>query len=205
MENIESSQIPQSSDNVPSNQTVENNSDSDNSENIPLARKQNNSTPTRKTLPSEIHFTQGDKTTKYIKTRNNVARKSLAGKTKEPRHTLAPQWNIIEDGAITGYSPHTITLDTPLRKNTVIGKNDLAIVTEKKALPTPQIIEQKPRLINMVACKTVGDYKRNQEKINFCLEEAKQQKPTEPTSTLSKKNTKWTPDEEKKVAIKNQK
>ena len=114
MEKIESSQNPQSSDNVPSNQPVEINSDSANSENIPLARKQKNSTPTRKILPSEIHFTLGDKTTKYIETRKNVARKSLARKTKEPRHTLAPQWNIIEDGTITGYSPHTITIDTPL-------------------------------------------------------------------------------------------
>ena len=81
-----------------------------------------NITSTRKITPSEIHFTLGDKTTKYIRTRKNIARKSLARKTKEPRHTLAPQWNIIEDGTITGYSPHTITLDTPLRKNTVIRK-----------------------------------------------------------------------------------
>ena len=61
-------------------------------------------------------------------------------------------------------SPHTITIDT-LRKNAVIRKSDLAIVTEKKSLPAPQIIEQKPRLIHMVACKTVGECKRNQEKI----------------------------------------
>ena len=34
----------------------------------------------------------------------------------------------------------------------------------------------------MVACKTVGEYKRNQEKIKkFCLEEAKQQKVTKAT------------------------
>ena len=117
MENIESSQVPQSSDNLSSNQPVEINSDSDNSENIPLARKQNNFLPTRKIIPSEIHFTLGDKTTKYIKTRKNVARKSLATKTKEPQHTLAPQWNIIEDGTITGYSPHTITIDTQLDRN----------------------------------------------------------------------------------------
>ena len=66
-----------------------------------------------------------------MKTRKNVARKSLKRKTKEPRHTLAPQWNTIEDFTIRGYSPHTITIDTPLGKNTVIRKNDLAIVTEK--------------------------------------------------------------------------
>ena len=199
MKNIESSQVPQSSDNVPSNQPVEINSESDNSEEIPLARNQNNSTPTRKILPSEIQFTLGDKTTKYIKTRKNVARKSLARKSKEPRHTLAPQWNIIEDGTITGYSPHTITIDTSLRKNTVIRKNDLAIVTEKKALPTDQAIENKPRLIHMVACKTVGEYKRNQEKIKkFCLEEAKQKKMSEPTQSASKSNTNWTPGKVKK-------
>ena len=76
-------QIPQPSDTVPSNQLVDINSDSDNSENIPLARNQIISTPTRKITPSEIHFTLGDKTTKYIKTRKNVARKSLARKTTE--------------------------------------------------------------------------------------------------------------------------
>ena len=149
--------------------------------------------------PSEIHFTLGDKTTKYIRTRKNIARKSLARKTKEPRHTLAPQWNIIEDGTITGYSPHTITLDTPLRKNTVIRKNDLAIVTEKKTLPTHQKVENKPRLIHMVACKTVGEYKRNQEKIKkFCLEEAKQKKIQERSAPINVDNTKWTPENVRK-------
>ena len=120
----ESTQAPQPSDTVPSNQLVDINSDSDNSENIPLAKNKNQkiATPTRKIIPSEIHFTLSDKSTKYIKTRKNIERKSLARKTKEPRHTLATQWNIIEDGTITGYSPHTITIDTPLRKNTVIRK-----------------------------------------------------------------------------------
>ena len=112
----QSSQVPQSSDNVPSNQPVEINSDSDNSKNIPLARKQNNFTPTSKIIPSEIHFTLADKTTKYIKKCKNVAKKPLAIKTQEAQHTLAPQWIIIEDGTITGYSPHTITTDTPLKK-----------------------------------------------------------------------------------------
>ena len=168
----ESTQAPQPSDTVPSNQLIDINSDSDNSENIPLAKNRKIPTPTRKIIPSEIHITLGDKTTKYIKTRKNIARKSPARKTKEPRHTLAPQWNIIEDGTVTGYSPHTITIDTPLRKNTVTRKNDLAIVTEKKALPTQQTVVNNTRLIHMVACKTVGEYKRNQEKIKkFCLEE----------------------------------
>ena len=139
--------------------------DSDDSENQPLISK----SPS-KISPSEIHFSIGDKTTKIIYNKRNVARKSIARKTKEPRNTLAPQWNIIQDGTIKNYAPHTITIDTPLRKNTVIRKNDLAIATETKPLP-----ETKPCLIHMVACKTIGEYRRNQEKIKkFCLEEAKQ-------------------------------
>ena len=97
-------------------------------------------------------------------------------KAIEPRPTLAPQWNILPDGTITGYSPHKVTIDTPERKNTVVRKNDITIVTESIPLPPPQPKppETKPRLIHMVACRTVGDYKRNQEKIRkFCLEEAK--------------------------------
>ena len=114
--------------------------------------------------------TIGDNTTKIIYNKRNVARKSIARKTKEPRNTLAPQWNIIQDGTITNYTPHTITIDTPLRKNTVVRKNDIAIATETKPLQ-----EIKPRLIHTVACKTIGEYRRNQEKIKkFCLEEAKQ-------------------------------
>ena len=139
--------------------------DSDDSENQPLIYK----SPSKIT-PSELHFSIGDKTTKIIYNKRNVARKSIARKTKEPRNTLAPQWNIIQDGTITNYTPHTITIDTPLRKNTVLRKNDIAIATETKPLQ-----ERKPRLIHMVACKTIGEYRGNQEKIKkFCLEEAKQ-------------------------------
>ena len=68
---------------------------SNDSENVPLAIAPKTQKLPRKIYPSEIHFTIGDKTTKFIKTRKNIARKSLARKTKEPRHTLAPQWNII--------------------------------------------------------------------------------------------------------------
>ena len=140
--------------------------DSEDFENLPLSR----SSP-RKISPSEIPFSIGDKTTKIIYNKKNVARKSIARKTKEPRITLAPQWTIIPDGTITNYTPHTITIDTPLRKNTVIQKNDIAIASE-----TRPILETKPRLIHMVACKTVGEYKRNQEKISkLCLDEAKNQ------------------------------
>ena len=194
-EPIETTQVTQ-----PSTSAQSINTDSDNSENVPLARNQSISTPTRKITPSEIHFTLGDKTTKYIKTRKNVARKPLARKTKEPRHTFAPQWTIIEDGTITGYSPHTITIDTPLRKYTVIRKNDLAIVTEKKTLPTHQTVENKPRLIHMVACKTVGEYKRNQEKIKKFFLEAKQKKIQERSASTNVDNAKWTPEKVRKTA-----
>ena len=70
---------------------------------------------------------------------------------------------------------HTITIDTPTRKNTKIRKKDLAIVTEKEQTIAPVTTEQKPRLIHMVNCKTVGEYKRYQEKIRkFFLEEITQ-------------------------------
>ena len=124
--------------------------DSDDSENIPLSL-----TKPRKISPSELPFSIGDKTTKIIYNKKNVARKTIMRKTKEPRQTLAPQWNILPDGTISGYSPHTITIDTPRRKNTLIRKNDIAIATETKPLPPP---EPKPRLIHMVACKTAGEY-----------------------------------------------
>ena len=63
---------------------------SDDSENVPLALTPKAKNSPRKIFPSEIHFTLGDETTKFIKSRENIARKSLARKTKEPRHTLAP-------------------------------------------------------------------------------------------------------------------
>ena len=72
--------------------------------------------------------------------------------------------NIIENGTITNYSPHTITLDTNNCKNTVIRKSELAIVTQ----PITHQQEQAPpakRLIHMVACKLLREYNNNQEKI----------------------------------------
>ena len=89
--------------------------DSYDSENRPPVTK----SPSKIT-PSELHFSIGDKTTKIHKKRN-VARKSIARKTKEPRNTLAPQWNIIPDGTTQKQ------IDTPLRKNTVIRKNELSL------------------------------------------------------------------------------
>ena len=73
-------------------------------------------------------------------------------RANEPRGTLKPMWNIIPYGTITNYTPHTITIDTPKRKHTVIRKSDIAIATET--------IPEKPRFIEFVACETVGEYKR---------------------------------------------
>ena len=66
-------------------------------------------------------------------------------------------WNIIPDGTITHYTTHTITIDTPKRKDTVIRKSDIAIATEK--------IPKKPRLIEFVACKTVANIKEIERKL----------------------------------------
>ena len=154
--------------------------DSDDSENVPLIN-----TPTRKIRPSELHFSIGDHTTKIVYNKKSIARKTIIRKAKEPRPALASQWSTIPDGTITGYSPHTVTIITPKRKNTVIRKNDIPITTESIPLPPPQPKppETKPRLISMVACNTVGEYKRNQETIRkFCLEEAKEAKKAQSTS-----------------------
>ena len=115
-----------------------------------------------KTMPVKLTVTFGDKTTTIINTRKQVAQKVLARKTTEPGGTLKPLWNIIPDGTITNYSLTTITLDTNNRKNAVIRKKDLKIGTEAK-----------PRLMQIVACKTVREYNRNQEKIKHFLLSAK--------------------------------
>ena len=101
-------------------------SESDDSENASLL------SPTRtpgKITRSKLEITFGDKTSTVIYGRKQIARKTIAPKAPEPRGTLKPQWNTIENGTITNYSPHTIKLDTNNRKNTVIRKNNLAIVT----------------------------------------------------------------------------
>ena len=164
--------------------------DSDESDKMPLRPRS-----PRKITPSEIHFTIGDKTTKILVNKRNVARKTITRKTKEPRPTLALQWNIIPNGTITNYTPQTITVDTPLRKNTVIRKSDIAFATKTK-----------PRLIHMVACKTVGECKHNQVKIRkLCLEEARnnttrnQQKNQGPSTESN-----WTNEKVKKLAQANQ-
>ena len=80
-----------------------------------------------KIIPDKLTLTFGDKTTTITKTKKQVARKTLARRSQEPRGTLKPLWNIIPDGTITNYSPTTITLDTHNRKNVVVRKNDLAM------------------------------------------------------------------------------
>ena len=128
------------------------------------AIKRKNISPIKK-IPNKLMITFGDKTTSITNTRKQIARKTLARKAPEPRGTLKPLWNIIPDGTITNYSPTTITLDTNTRKNTVVRKNDLAIVNETK-----------PRLMHFVACKTVREYNRNQGKKQFLLREKRQAK-----------------------------
>ena len=151
------------------------------SENTPLGNFAHRGT----IIPSKITFQMGDKTTTINQTRKNLARKTIRRRVPEPRGTLKPLWSIIPDGTITNYTPHTITLDTHNRKNTVIRNNDKAIskesvdTTQKTNLVTiPE--EPKLRLINFVACKTVGEYNRNKKKIEkFCLEEKRKRKADE--------------------------
>ena len=133
-----------------------------------------------KIIPDKLTLTFGDKTTTITRTKKQVAPKTLARRSQEPRGTLKPLWNVIPDGTITNYSPTTITLDTHNRKNVVVRKNDLAVVNETK-----------PRLMHFVACKTVREYKRNQEKIKeFLLTEKKNNQKNQ----FSKKLTDHTPE-----------
>ena len=70
--------------------------ESDDSDNIPLCTR----LPCKIT-PSELHSTLGDNTTKIVKKKRIVAGKSMARKAKEPRPTLAPQWDIILEPSST--------------------------------------------------------------------------------------------------------
>ena len=142
--------------------------DTSDSENAPLHKR----VPDRFT-PSKLQITFGDKTSTIIYNKKNIARKTIARKTNPTtRGSLKPQWNIIPDGTITNYSPHTITLDTNNRKNTVIRNSDLAIVRQTLPTPSETITNNNPRLIHMVACKTVNEYHSNQRKLRrFYLEE----------------------------------
>ena len=87
-----------------------------------------------------------------IYNKRNISRKSIARKTHQAtRGSLKPQWNIIPDGTITKYSPHTIPLDTNNRKNTVVRNSALAVVTQTLPTPPERNTNNKPRLIHMVA------------------------------------------------------
>ena len=77
-------------------------SDTDDSENAPLL---SHTRVPCKTNPGKLQITFGDKTSTIIYNRKNIARKTTARKAPEPRRTLKPQWNIIQDGTITNYSP----------------------------------------------------------------------------------------------------
>ena len=94
-------------------------SDSDDSENAPLL---SHTRVPGKIIPDRPEITFGDETSSVVYNKKNFARKTIARKVPEPRGTLKPQWNIIPDGTVTKYTPHTITLDTNTRKYTVIRK-----------------------------------------------------------------------------------
>ena len=72
---LPSPQISQPSGTMDRNQLEQLKSDSDNSDNVPLSKTQKNFTPTCKIHPSEINFTLGDKTTKYIRTSKKCSKK----------------------------------------------------------------------------------------------------------------------------------
>ena len=121
--------------------------------------------------PSKLEIIFGDKTSTVKYCRKQLARKTIAQKAPEPRGTLKPQWNIIENGTIINYSTQTITLDTDNRKNTVIRKSDLAIVSQQ-LLSDQKHTSPPKRLIHIVACKSLREYNNNKKKIKqFCLEE----------------------------------
>ena len=104
----------QASGTADNNQLLQLNSDSDNSENVHLSKTQKNFTPTRKIHPSEIQFTPHTCTT-----RENHRRRS--------NHRLLTTHN---------HNRHTI------KKNTVIRKKDLAVVTEKKHYQNHQLLNK---------------------------------------------------------------
>ena len=122
-------------------------------------------------------ITIGDKTTTITNTKKVT--ETIARKALEPRGTFKPLWNIVPDGTITNYSLTTITFDTYNRKNSIIRKNDLAIVTETK-----------PRLMQFLACKIVSEYNRNREKMNQHLltkkKEAKQTQHSKPPTSSNR-------------------
>ena len=156
--------------------------ESEDSTNAPLL------SPTRtlgKTTSSKIEITFGDKISTVTFSKKQLARKTIARKEPEPRGTLKPKWDDIENGTITNYSSHTKTLDTDNRKHTVIRESDLAIVLEP--LPTHQKQTSQPkRLIHMVACKSLREHNRNQKKNKTILFRREETSTTETTSSDSR-------------------
>ena len=169
-------------------------SDTSESDNAPLLPPQKGTIS-----PSKFKFQIEDKTTIIDQTRRNIARKTIRRRNPEPRGTLKPLWSIIPDGTIVDYTPHTITIDTHNRKNTVIRNNVIAISTETRTLPQEQQQQEpKLRLINFVACKTVVEYNRNKRKIEkFCLAEKAQLAKTTRRSQSPKTTAKVTAQQEK--------
>ena len=110
--------------------------DSEDSENAPCfgQKRASGETSPIKLTTSKLETTFVDKTQTVKFDKKNVARKTIARRASEPKSTLKPLWNIITDRKTTKNSPHTITLDTPVRKK------------------------------NFVECKTVEDCKRNAKK-----------------------------------------
>ena len=140
---------------------------SDTSDEQPLIIKRSTTAQKRKAisltkfLPIKLSIIFGDKTSAIVKSKNQVSLKAIMRRANKPRGTLKPIWNIITDGTITIYLPNTITIDTPTRKDTVIRKNDIVVAGETK-----------PQLNENIACKTLGEYKRNRAKTRkFYLDE----------------------------------
>ena len=144
--------------------------DSSESENAPLISLTR--VPVRFT-PSKLQITFGDKTSTVTYNKKNMVRKTIAPKSNPTtRGSLKPHWSIFPNGTISNYSPHTLKLDTDKRKNAVIRNSDLAIVTQTLHTPPDTYSNDKPRLIHMVACKTVNEYHSYQRKLRrFYLEE----------------------------------
>ena len=90
-------------------------------------------------------------------------------KAKEPHGTLKPMWNILSDGI--NLFPHSITVDTQNRKDTVIRKNVVANATE---------IFEKNQIYQICRIENRGEYDRNREKIQkFYLDEQKEKREQE--------------------------
>ena len=84
-------------------------------------------------------------------------------KAKESKNSLASKWNIVPDGMINGYSPHTMTMDTSKRKNTVVKRRhsngnrqshsrnqNLASSTRLHATPYENIKEIRSKSVSFV-------------------------------------------------------